>query len=59
MRLEDLKTTNPVSVGDKVEIEIEKSGTGIINQILPRKNYIIRQSPKKKTMLHMVAANVD
>jgi len=40
LRLEELKHTNPVSVGDEVVISDE----GLIIDILPRKNYLIRKS---------------
>ncbi len=60
-RLDGMKVTNPVAVGDEVEIEIEDEveGTAIIKKILPRRNYVIRQSPRKKHFLHLLAANVD
>lgn len=59
-RLEGKKLTNPVAVGDRVMVEIEKDqDTGIIKEILERKNYVIRQSPRKKHYLHILAANID
>ena len=59
-RLEGLKLTNPLAVGDLVELEYEENQeTGVIKEILPRKNYILRQSPRKKHFLHLLAANVD
>ena len=58
-RLEDLKTTNPLAVGDKVVIEMEDTGTAVVVEILPRENYLIRQSPKKKSLSHIIAANID
>ncbi|MBK7871087.1 MAG: ribosome small subunit-dependent GTPase A [Saprospiraceae bacterium] len=60
-RLEGLKLTNPVAVGDEVEVEIEnkEEQTGIIRQILPRKNYVLRQSPRKKHDMHLLASNID
>lgn len=52
--------TNPVAVGDYVQVEPEISaGQGVIKRILPRKNYIVRQSPRQKHQLHLLAANVD
>lgn len=61
LRMEDIKTTNPVGVGDKVKIEHEpdQPGKGVITNVLPRKNYIVRQSPRRKHDLHLLAANVD
>ena len=61
-RLEGLKLTNPVAVGDEVMIEREDYGdedTGMIKEILPRRNYVIRQSPRKKHNVHLLASNVD
>jgi ribosome biogenesis GTPase len=61
-RLEGLKLTNPVAVGDEVIVDKEESGdvdTGTIKEILPRRNYVIRQSPRKKHNVHLLASNVD
>lgn len=60
-RLDGLVTTNPVAVGDEVDVEMEagEENTGIIKKISPRKNYVIRQSPRKKHQLHILASNVD
>ncbi|MBS1773723.1 MAG: ribosome small subunit-dependent GTPase A [Bacteroidetes bacterium] len=58
---EDISSTNPIAVGDKVEFEIEneEQGTAIIKNILPRENYIVRVSPHNKNQKHIVAANLD
>ena len=60
-RLEGLKLTNPVAVGDEVmfSLEPDQEGQGLIRQILPRRNYVIRQSPRKKHDLHLMASNID
>ncbi|KAA3628518.1 MAG: ribosome small subunit-dependent GTPase A [Bacteroidetes bacterium] len=58
-RLEGLKLTNPVAVGDEVEIDLEADETGSIKKILPRTNYVVRQSPRKKHSLHLLASNID
>jgi ribosome biogenesis GTPase / thiamine phosphate phosphatase len=58
LRLEEIKETNPVAVGDYVEIEPEGSEAVILN-LLPRDNYIVRQSVKKTGHSHVIAANVD
>ncbi len=59
-RLENKKVTNPVAVGDRVLItREEKQASGLIHEILDRKNYVIRQSPRKKHFLHILAANID
>lgn len=60
MRLEEIKLTNPVVVGDWVEIENEMdSGDTVIGHIYPRDNYIIRQSPRQKFHDHIIASNID
>lgn len=59
LRLGGLKTTNPVAVGDEVQVAPEGEGKGLIKQILPRRNYVVRQSPRRKHELHLLAANVD
>lgn len=59
-RLQGIKATNPIAVGDWVELEIEEGlETGIISDVLPRTNYIVRQSPRKKHHSHIIAANID
>lgn len=61
-RLDELKTTNPIAVGDWVNIEMETDTdveTGIITDILERHNYIIRQSPRKRWQRQIIAANID
>lgn len=60
-RLHGMKLTNPVAVGDevKVEMEVGEERTGLIKEILPRRNSVVRQSPRQKHHLHLMAANVD
>ena len=57
-RLGKLKLTNPVAVGDKVVVEKDVEG-GIIKEIKERSNYVVRQSPRKKHQLHLIASNID
>ncbi len=57
-KLENKKISNPIAVGDKVEL-LPEAENFIIEVITPRKNYIVRKSPKKKYFAHMIAANVD
>lgn len=59
IRLDDRKTTNPVTVGDKVEVELMNSEEGVISSILPRKNYIIRKSINLSKQAHIIASNLD
>jgi ribosome biogenesis GTPase len=60
-KIDDITSTNPIAVGDQVVLdpdnEIEK--IYIISEILPRRNYINRQSPHRKYQHHIVAANLD
>ena len=59
-RLGAHKLTNPVAVGDEVHFEREREeGKGIIRKINPRRNYVVRQSPRKKHFLHLLASNID
>lgn len=59
-RMKGIKSTNPVAVGDKVKFEIqEKENTGIIREIFPRHNYIIRKATKLSKVSHIIAANID
>ena len=65
LRLEGIKETNPIAVGDKVEFLEEgaslsdRQGVGSIEEILPRENQILRQSVKKTGHSQVLAANVD
>ncbi len=58
-RLGNYKLTNPVAVGDFVEVSIESDGFGMIRTIKPRTNYVVRQSPRQKHQVHFLAANID
>lgn len=58
-RLDDKKQTNPVAVGDEVEVESDDKVSYNIYKILPRKNYIIRSDPQKKEYKHVIASNID
>lgn len=58
-RLKEIRTTNPVAVGDRVEIDINNEGTAFITEIEERKNYIIRRASNLSKQSHIIAANVD
>ena len=59
-KIDEITSTNPVSVGDKVEVEEnEVEQTALITKIYDRTNYINRQSPRAKHQQHIVAANID
>ena len=60
LRLNDLPLTNPIAVGDEVLVEMEnETGNGLIKGIMPRRNYVVRQSPRRKHDLHLLASNID
>ena len=59
IRLDDRKTTNPVAVGDTVDIERNTDGNNQITHIHPRKNYIIRKSINLSKQAHIIASNLD
>jgi ribosome biogenesis GTPase len=61
LKIDGITSTNPIAVGDEVmiEIESESANTAMITEILPRRNYINRQSPAHKKQHHIVAANLD
>ena len=60
-KIDEITSTNPIAVGDEVEIEMENEveNSGTITRILPRKNYVNRQSPRQKYQHHILAANLD
>jgi ribosome biogenesis GTPase / thiamine phosphate phosphatase len=59
LRIEGFKSTNPIAVGDHVLVETNNYKTGIITNLLERKNYIIRKSPNLSKQTHILAANLD
>lgn len=58
-RLKEIRSTNPVSVGDRVDININNEGTAFITEIEDRKNYIIRRASNLSKQSHIIAANLD
>ena len=60
IRLAGIRTTNPVSVGDVVDFDLEPSGdVGVITRIHDRRNYIIRKATNLSKESHIIAANMD
>ena len=61
IRMSGLKTTNPVAVGDEVIIDddYDDEGRGMITDVLPRHNYIVRKSTNLSKQMQILAANVD
>ena len=59
MRLKGLRSTNPIAVGDAVQFIKSKDGTGSIDSIEERRNYIVRKSVNLSKETHIVASNLD
>jgi len=61
MKLAKLKVTNPIAVGDIVQLDLDLNheGTGIITKIEPRTNYVMRKSVHKTNQGSLIAANID
>ncbi len=58
-RLKGIRSTNPVAVGDGVEISVNAEGQALITAIDDRRNYIVRRSTNLSKQSHIIAANVD
>lgn len=58
-RLKGIRSTNPVAVGDRVNIIRNQEGTAFITEIEDRKNYIIRRSSNLSKQSHIIASNLD
>lgn len=61
-RMQGIKSTNPIAVGDVVDFELDETSDtviGIINNIHDRKNYIIRKSVNLSKQTHIIASNID
>lgn len=58
-RLRGNKQTNPIAVGDYVEYLIQEDGTGVINEVCDRRNYIVRRATKLSKQTHVIASNID
>lgn len=62
-RIKDIKSTNPVAVGDRVSFNVQSKSNekniGLITSISERKNYIIRRSQNLSKQSHIIAANID
>lgn len=58
-RLNEIKHTNPLAVGDHVELELDKDNIAVITDIFERKNYIIRRAVNLSKRTHIIASNLD
>jgi ribosome biogenesis GTPase / thiamine phosphate phosphatase len=60
LRIKELRTTNPIAVGDIVLFEIDrKNGSGVITEVLDRRNYILRKASNLSKHSQIIAANLD
>ncbi len=59
LKIDGITSTNPIAVGDEVEVEKEEEGVLTIRTIDERRNYIARVSPHNKNQHHIVASNLD
>jgi ribosome biogenesis GTPase len=60
LKIDGITSTNPIAVGDEVQMEKEPdSENAMINKIFERRNYVARVSPHNKNQHHIVAANLD
>ncbi|WP_126972948.1 ribosome small subunit-dependent GTPase A [Gynurincola endophyticus] len=57
-KIDGITSTNPIAVGDHVEVKTDDGDTMIV-EIYPRRNYINRKSPANKHLHHIIAANID
>ncbi|UTW63375.1 ribosome small subunit-dependent GTPase A [bacterium SCSIO 12741] len=58
-RLKGIRSTNPIAVGDWVEIERVDDGTGVVKKLIPRNNYLIRKSVNLSHRAQILASNID
>jgi ribosome biogenesis GTPase len=59
-KLDGKSLTNPVAVGDRVSVTVDHThDDAMITEIKPRRNYVVRQSPRQKHELHLIASNID
>ena len=58
-RIRGIRSTNPVAIGDYVEVTTAEDGTNWITEVHDRKNYIVRRSTNLSYASHILAANVD
>lgn len=60
-KIDEITSTNPIAVGDEVEMEIEdiQEESAMIDHIYDRRNYVARVSPHNKRQHHIIASNLD
>lgn len=61
-RMQGIKSTNPIAVGDVVDFDVDnvdEANIGTIHKIHERKNYIVRKSVNLSKQTHIIASNID
>ncbi|MCW3088452.1 MAG: rsgA [Sediminibacterium sp.] len=60
-KIDEITSTNPLAVGDEVEMEVEdiQEESAMIDHIYDRRNYVARISPHNKRLHHIIASNLD
>ncbi len=61
-RIQGIKSTNPIAVGDEVDFELDETSdevNGVITKIHERANYIVRKSVNLSKQTHIIASNID
>lgn len=58
-RLQGIRSTSPVVVGDKVRVDLSPDSVSYITEIFDRKNYIVRRASNLSKLSHILAANID
>ena len=59
LRLKGMRCTNPVAVGDTVQVEDKGGDAPVVGAIEPRRNYIIRRASNLSKEFQIIAANLD
>ena len=59
LRVKKIRNTNPIAVGDNVLFEIDTNNSGIITEVLERRNYILRKATNLSKEAQIIAANID
>ena len=59
LRLKGLRCTNPVAVGDLVQVEDKGGDAPVVGAVEPRKNYIIRRASNLSKEFQIIASNLD
>lgn len=58
-RIDNINSTNPICVGDEVQVKLDKSSGNVIKKLFERKNYVVRKSVKLSKQFHIIASNIN